>query len=96
MAVRTRARDLEGLTPRHEGLPLQCAANHVDQRLGQMGEIAQGLVLDLAVLAIAAPEQMGAIDLVFVLAGRGDDVSGSCTRWHSRTISETCGNVNIN
>jgi hypothetical protein len=77
MAVRTRARDLEGLTQRHEGLlPLQCAGNDVDQRLGQMGEIAQGLVLDLAALAITAPEQMGAIDLVFELPCRSDDVCG--------------------
>jgi hypothetical protein len=43
-------------------------------------EIAQRLVLDGAALAITSSQQMRAIDLPFVFAGRGDDVgcSGAC------------------
>jgi hypothetical protein len=83
MAVRPRARDLESLRQRHEGLALKRAANDLDQRLGQMREIAQSLVLDGPALAIAAPQQMRAIDLILVLARRGDDVGGTGTCWHA-------------
>ncbi|WP_429349561.1 hypothetical protein [Paraburkholderia sp. Clong3] len=56
MAVRARARDLEGLRQRHEGLALQRATDDLDQRLGQVREIAQRLVPDSAALAVAAPQ----------------------------------------
>ena len=34
-----------------------------DQRIGQMREIAQGLVLDAAAFAVAVPQQVGAVHL---------------------------------
>jgi hypothetical protein len=40
-------------------------------------QVAKRLVFDSAVLTVAAPQQIDAIQLVFVLASRGDDVSGS-------------------
>jgi hypothetical protein len=83
MAVRTRARDLKGLRHRHEGLALQRATDDLDQRLRQVREIAQRLVPDGAALAVAAPQQVRAIDLPLVLAGRGDDVGGSGSRWQT-------------
>ncbi|MDN7177954.1 hypothetical protein M0D69_07980, partial [Caballeronia sp. SEWSISQ10-4 2] len=43
----------------------------------------QRLVLDGAVLTVAAPQQVGAIDPTLVGAGRGDDVSSSGSRWHT-------------
>jgi hypothetical protein len=73
---------LERLSKRHEGLALQRAADDVDQRIGQMRQIAQRLVLDLAVFAVAAAQQVGGVDLVLVDATRGDDVSSACTGWH--------------
>jgi hypothetical protein len=50
-------------------------------------EIAQRLILDLAVLAVAAPQQVGLVELVFVLARRGDDVGGSGACWHDANIT---------
>ena len=53
MAVRARACDLKGLCQRYEGLTLQRATDDLDQRLGQVREVAQRLVLDGAALAVA-------------------------------------------
>ena len=75
MAVSTRRRDLKGFTSGHKLLARQGAANQIDQRVAQMGQVAQGFVLDLAILAVSATQQMGAIDLVFVPTGGGDYVS---------------------
>jgi hypothetical protein len=77
MPVRARAHDLEGLGDGHEGLALEGAADDVDEGFGQVGEVAQGLVLDLAVFAVAATQEVGAVDLALVGALRGDDVGGS-------------------
>ena len=38
--VRARARDLEGLPQRHKGLALQRSANEIDQRVGQVRQVA--------------------------------------------------------
>ncbi len=89
MAVRGRADDLERLAQRHEGLALQRAANDLDQRLGQMRQVAQRLVLDLAVLAVAAPQQVRAVDLALVGARCGDDVSGSGSGRHAANIARS-------
>ena len=78
-----RAHDFEGLAGRNEGLALQRAPDDVDQRIGQVRQVAQGLVLDLAVFAVAATKQVGAVDLVLVGAPRGDDVCSSGAGWHS-------------
>jgi hypothetical protein len=83
MPKRARARDLQGLRSRHEALALQRAADDLDQLIAQVRQVAQGLVLDGAALAVAAPQQVGAIDLVLVLAPRGDDVRRSVACWHA-------------
>jgi hypothetical protein len=49
-----------------------------------MREIAEGLVLDGAALAVATSQQMGAIDLAFVLARRSNDVSSTSSLWHAQ------------
>ncbi|MCL2459660.1 MAG: YwqI/YxiC family protein, partial [Desulfobulbus sp.] len=77
VSVRARTADLEGLTQGHEGLAPQRAANEINERLGQMRQAAQGLVLDLAVFTAAAPEQMGMADLALAGTLGGDDVCGS-------------------
>src|ERR1039457_1028484 len=84
MSVRTRARHFEGLPQRHEALATQRTPDDVDQLLGQVRQVAERLVLDDARLAVAAPQQVGAIDLVLVLASRGDDVSGTGASSHAR------------
>ena len=59
----------------------------VDERVGQMRQVAQGLVLDAVALAVAATKQVRAIDLVLVLASRGDDVSNSGSCMHVQNNS---------
>jgi hypothetical protein len=88
MAMGARAHDLQGLGGANKGLALQRAPNDVDQRIGQVRQIAQSLVLDLAVLAITAPQQMRAVDLVLVDAARGDDVCGSTSCWHGLQLCD--------
>ncbi|MES1264666.1 MAG: hypothetical protein ABUU24_03325, partial [Variovorax sp.] len=87
MAVGARARDLERRGHGHEGLALQRAPDDLDEFVGQVRQVAQGLVLDLAVLAVAAAQQVGAIDLVLVGARRSDDVSGAGTSCHGEKSS---------
>ena len=66
---------------------LQGGANDLDQVVGQMRKIAEGLVLDGAIFAVTAAQQMGAVDLAFVLARRSNDMSSTGTFWHSRKNS---------
>jgi hypothetical protein len=56
MESRASLDDLEGPVGRNKGLSLQSAPDDVDNLLGQMRQVANGLVLDLAVLAVAASE----------------------------------------
>ena len=42
---------------------------------------------DNEVLGPVTPQQVRAIDLPLVLAGRGDDVGGSGSRWHTAKYS---------
>ena len=69
--------DLEGLGGRNEGLAFEGAADDVDQGVGQVGEVAQGLVAHVGAVAIAAAQEMGLVDLAIVVAGRSDDVNGA-------------------
>ena len=87
VSVRAGARDLEGLLERHEGLALQRAADDLHQGIGQMREITQRLILDGAAFAVATTEQMGAIGLILVVAGRSDDVGGASTCSHRLSIA---------
>ena len=52
-----------------------------------MRQIAQRLVFDFAVFAVTAPEQVGAIDPIFVLADGSDDVSCTGALCHIRIYS---------
>ena len=56
VAMGSGADDAEDLRGGDEGLPLERAADQVDDRDGEVGEVAEGLVLDLAVLAEGAAE----------------------------------------
>ena len=69
-------------TPEHllgvdERLALERATNQLDDGVGQMGDVAEGLVLDLAVLAEGASQEMGSVGLVSVAALRGGHVHGA-------------------
>jgi hypothetical protein len=56
VSVRFAVQDANGIVRSHQGLALQSPANHLDDRLGQVREIGQGVVLDFAVLAIRLTE----------------------------------------
>jgi len=57
---------LEVLLSGDEDLTPQRPANDIDDLIRQMREVAQGLVLDLPVLAVGPPEEVGLVDPVFV------------------------------
>jgi hypothetical protein len=75
MAVGARAGDVEDVGGGHEGLAAERAADEVDDRIGQMREVAQRLVLDLARVAVGASQQVGLVDAALVAARRSDDVN---------------------
>ena len=60
--------NLEELLGGDEALALQGAPNEFNDVGGQVGEVADGLVLDLAVLAITAPQQVSGVGLVLSCA----------------------------
>jgi hypothetical protein len=69
MAVRQRSGDAEGVGGGDEGLALERAFDEVDDVIGQVGEVAEGLVSDGLSLADGPSEQMGEVGL-----------PGSCSR----------------
>ena len=82
MPMWERPEDLK--IPRDRRLPrLQPPANDIDEVGRQVREIAEGLVLDLALLAIGSPEQMGLVDAIFVDAPRSGHVDGTISDRHS-------------
>jgi hypothetical protein len=50
-------------------------------------EVAEGLVLDLALLAIGSPEQMGLVDAILVDASCSGHVDGAVSSRHAVIIS---------
>ena len=66
MAVRERAGDAEGLGRWHEGLALEGAPDDLDEVLGEVGEVTEGLMGDGLCLADRTSEQMGDIGLSLV------------------------------
>jgi hypothetical protein len=80
MPVRQRASDLEGFGGGNERLALERAFDDLDKVIGEMGEVAEGLVGDGLSLADGTPEQMGDVGLTFVDPfGRGHmDGAASC------------------
>jgi len=87
VAVRQRPADLGLAAGDHQLLALEDLADRSDRLSGQVGEVADGLTLDLAALAVGAAQQGGLIDLVLVVTSRGDDVDGAAPCWHGRSLS---------
>ncbi len=54
MAVWERTDHFEGLRSHYKSLPSQGCGNHLDERSGQMGNVAEGLVFDLFALPVSA------------------------------------------
>lgn len=70
--MRLRGGALKGFTGRRKGLVPERLSDDLDEAVRQAREIADRLVLDLAILAAAAAKQMRAIGLARVFACRGD------------------------
>jgi hypothetical protein len=88
MAMRPRAEDAKGVGGGDEGLPLERAADQVNDRDREVGEVSEGLVLDLAVLSKGASEIVTGVG--YPLDGVGDFGNVYCSwfAFHVPNISE--------
>ncbi len=66
MAMGSGAEDAEGLGGRYEGFPLEGALDEFDDVIGQMGEIAEGLMGDGLADTDGTSEQVGDVGLALV------------------------------
>ena len=83
MAMRPRAEDAKGVGGGDEGLPLERAADQVNDRDREVGEVSEGLMLDLAVLSKGASEIVTGVG--HPLDGVGDFSNVDCSRFASHT-----------
>ena len=83
MAVGQAAHAVEAVLDGDEGLALQGPADDLDDIGGQMGEVAEGLVLDLAVLAEGTSQEVGFVDPVFVSPPRGGYMYSTASLAHA-------------
>src|SRR5918996_772331 len=67
--------DREALAKGNEALALERQAHELDDLLGQVREVADGLVADLAALAPGAPQQVRDVLALLALPPVGDDVN---------------------
>src|SRR6202521_58144 len=83
MTMRERTHDLETFTGRHERLPGQRRAQHLDRVGRQRRDVPQRFVADLAVTAIRSPQQPRHILTILVLAYNFRDVHSARTLSHN-------------
>jgi hypothetical protein len=81
--VGQRALDPQALGGRQVALPSQGPAHQLHHLAGQVREVAQRLVLDLAGLAVASPEQMGDVLAVLVAPPDGGYVDRAASPSHA-------------
>jgi hypothetical protein len=90
VARRQRALDHKPLVEGDEALTLERQPHQLDDFIGQVREVADGLVADLAALAPRAPQQVRDVFAVLALPPVGDDVdraSGARLSSHNPTIT---------
>ena len=80
VAVGQAAHALEAVVRRDERLAREDAADGVERRGRQVGEVAECLVFDRAVFAVGASQEVCFIDAVFIPAPRGGYMNGSASR----------------
>ena len=80
MPMGAGAQHLQRRLGRHQGLAAECEAHQFHYRIGQVGEIADGFIFDLAVFAVGASQQVGGVDAVFIPALGSDDVDAGFRR----------------
>ena len=77
MAVRVAAQAGEGGLGIDQGFAFESSADKIDDVVGEVGDVAEGFMLDLAVVAEGSAQQMGTVGGVFVMAGGGGYVDGA-------------------
>ena len=86
VAVRPGADDLERVVGRDQDVAPHRAANHLNDRGGEAGEIAKRFVFDLAGVAIGATQEVIAVAPAAVRAGDLGHVTGSGGAHHTGTV----------
>jgi hypothetical protein len=85
-AERQRAGDAEGLGRRHEGLALEGALDEVDEVIGEMGQVTEGLMRDRLPLADRSSEQMSDVGLSVVDPFRRSHMNGAGSCCHAAIL----------
>ena len=80
--------DPESLAGGDKGFAGERAADDIDEGIGQVGEVAEGFVLDLLADAKGATEQVGGVDLVFIAASSGGYVNSARPGRHKVIIAQ--------
>ena len=83
------ARDPEGVGGGDEGLALEGAFDEVDDVIGEMGEVAEGLMSDGLSLADGPSEQMGDVGLTLVDPLGRSHMNGAASCWHAAIFVRT-------
>src|SRR4051812_11425038 len=86
MAMGGRACDAEGVGGGDEGLALERALDDRDEVVGEMGEVAEGLVGDGLALADGTTEQMGDVGLPLVDPPGRSHMDGAASCCHAAII----------
>ena len=72
-----------------QGFAVQRAADEIDDAFGEMGEIAERLVLDGSSVAIGMAEQIGGVGLTLVLPLNSGHMHAACSSCHhAATVEE--------
>ena len=87
VAMGERAGAVEEVIGVDEGLALEGSSDEIDDGVGEMGDVAEGFMLDFTVLTEGSTEQVSAVDLVFVAASGGGYVDGSTSFRHTSKYS---------
>jgi len=87
MAVRQRALDRERIVEVDELATGQDRTDPFDLARRQRGDVAQRLVLDLAVLALGAPQQRRLIRLALVVTTSNGDMDSPPALGHNRILA---------
>ncbi len=83
MAMRQRAGDAEGLGRGHERLALEGAFDDLDEVIGKMGKVAEGLMGDGLSLADGSSKQMGDVGPSLVDPPGRSHMNGAASCWHA-------------
>jgi hypothetical protein len=87
VTMREGAADFKAVGGGDELLAFERAADQVNERIGQMGDVAEGFVFDFAILAKGSAEKMGVVSRAFVGAPCSGYMNTTVSGWHERMMS---------